>query len=343
MPVPNTNASHDFIFAKLHGLWANAVKGDALDKLLRSGTPEALQRNLHAFGLDAPTREEFNKELMAREIRFLDRTARLLDEAAAEFYRSLIAKTYYSNLKTILHYRFFPEREADVSWLLIDAPGLPSFNAEQLLEATGTAAFIARLPLSSGMTVEALAEIVLALEKDKDIMVAECALDRICYANVLAHANSVPLDMRATCKELVECEIDITNICMLLRNIKTYKLDGKRLERLWLQGGALLSPEQLSQLATADSVPKVVDLFPKLYGNMLEPLKETALFHSENRLWNHLYSLAAKAFRDFDNEALSIAAFPFLVHFEALNIGRVYEAVHFGIPTRDMQDMMIGA
>ena len=95
MPVPNTNASHDFIFAKLHGLWANAVKGDALDKLLRSGTPEALQRNLHAFGLDAPTREEFNKELMAREIRFLDRTARLLDEAAAEFYRSLIAKTYY--------------------------------------------------------------------------------------------------------------------------------------------------------------------------------------------------------------------------------------------------------
>ena len=343
MPVSNTNASHDFIFAKLHGLWANAVKGDALDKLLRSGTPEALQRNLHAFGLDMPSREEFNKELLAREIGFLDRTARLLDEAAAEFYRSLIAKTYYSNLKTMLHYRFFPEREADVSWLLIDAPGLPSFKAEQLLEATGTKAFIAQLPLSSGMTAEALSNIIIALEKDKDIMAAECALDRMCYANILTHASAVPLDMRATCKELVECEIDITNICMLLRNIKTYKLDGKRLERLWLQGGAQLSLAQLSQLATAESIPKVVELLPKLYGNMLEPLKETALYHSENRLWNHLYGLAAKAFRDFDNEALSIAAFPFLVHFEALNIGRVYEAVHFGIPTRDMQDMMIGA
>ena len=130
---------------------------------------------------------------------------------------------------------------------------------------------------------------------------------------------------------------------MLLRNVKTYKLDGKRLERLWLQGGALLSPELLSQLATSESVPKAVSLLPRLYGNMLDPLKETALFHSENRLWNHLYGLAAKAFRDFDNEALSIAAFPFLVHFETLNIGRVYEAVHFGIPTRDMQDMMIGA
>ena len=343
MPVPNTNASHDFIFAKLHGLWANAVKGDALDKLLRSGTPDALQRNLHAFGLDAPTREEFNKGLMARELGFLDRIARLLDNDAAEFYRSLIAKTYYSNLKTMLHYRFFPEREADVSWMLLEAPGLPSFNAEQLLEADSTKAFIAQLPLSSGMTAEALAEIILALEKDKDIMAAECALDRMCYANILAHAAAVPMDMRATCKELVECEIDITNICMLLRNIKTYKLDGKRLERLWLQGGTLLSPERLSQLAMAESVPKVVPLLPKLYGNMLDPLKDTALFHSENRLWNHLYGLAAKAFRDFDNEALSIAAFPFLVHFEALNIGRVFEAVHFGIPTRDMQDMMIGA
>ena len=343
MPAPNTNASHDFIFAKLHGLWANAVKGDALDKLLRSGTPEALQRNLHAFGLDSPTREEFNKGLLAREIGFLDRTARLLDSAAAEYYRALIAKTYYSNLKTMLHYRFFPEREADVSWLLIDAPGLPFFNAELLLEATSTKAFIAQLPLSSGMTAEALAEVVLALEKDKEIMAAECALDRMCYANILAHAEAAPVDMRATCKELVKCEIDITNICMLLRNVKTYKLDGKRLERLWLQGGAQLSPEQLSQLATAASVPKVVPLLPKLYGNMLEPLKETALYHSENRLWNHLYGQAAKAFRDFDNEALSIAAFPFLVHFEALNIGRVYEGVHFGIPTRDMQDMMIGA
>ena len=343
MPVPNTNASHDFIFAKLHGLWANAVKGDVLDKLLRSGTPESLQRNLHAFGLDMPSREDFNKELMAREIGFLDRTARLLDNAAAEFYRALIAKTYYSNLKTMLHYRFFPEREAEVFWLLIEAPGLPSFNAEQLLEVSGTQAFIEQLPISSGMTSEALADVVLALEKDKEIMAAECALDRMCYANILAHAATVPIDMRATCMELVECEIDITNICMLLRNVKTYKLDGKRLERLWLRGGSQLSPEQLSQLATAESVQKVVSLLPKLYGNMLEPLKDSALFHSENRLWNHLYGLAAKAFRDFDNEALSIAAFPFLVHFEALNIGRVYEAVHFGIPTRDMQDMMIGA
>ena len=153
----------------------------------------------------------------------------------------------------------------------------------------------------------------------------------------------VPMDMRATCKKLVQTEIDIINICMLLRNVKTYKLDTKRLERLWLIGGNELDQKQLNKLATLKNITNVIAQLPKAYGNLLAPLSNMPLFHSENKLWNYLYDRTTRAFRDFNNEALSIAAFPFLVHFEALNIGRIYEGVHFGIPTRDMQDMMIGA
>ena len=343
MPVPDTNASHDFIFAKLHGLWANSVMCNGLEKLLKSGTPEALQRNLYPFGLDAPTRDAFHKNLMAREFSLLERIAKLLDRPSAQYYRAFIAKSYFNNLKTILHYRFFPEREADINRLLIDAPGLPPFNTESLLKPGSTTAFASSIPLSSGITHDELFDIIFTLEKDKDIMVAECALDRICYRNLLNHAKAVPLDMRATCTSLIRAEIDVMNICMLLRNVKTYKLDADRLERLWLLGGAQLDTKQLAELASLNTVSKVISKLPKTYGNLLEPLKDSLLFHCENKLWNHLFDLASKAFREFNDEAFSIAAFPLLIHFEALNIGRIYEGVHFGIPTRDMQDMMIGA
>ena len=80
MSIPNTNASHDFIFAKLHGLWANAIRGDTLERLLRSGTPEALQRNLHDVGIDASKRETFHRNLLMREFNTLTTISRLLDE-----------------------------------------------------------------------------------------------------------------------------------------------------------------------------------------------------------------------------------------------------------------------
>ena len=97
MSIPTTNASHDFIFAKLHGRWANAIRGDALEKLLKSGTPEALQRNLHDVGLDASRREEFHRNLLLREYNTLKSLSRLLDERTAGYYHALMSKGYFED------------------------------------------------------------------------------------------------------------------------------------------------------------------------------------------------------------------------------------------------------
>ena len=343
MSIPNTNASHDFIFAKLHGLWANAIRDDALEKLLKSGTPEALQRNLLDVGIDASKREGFHRNLLLREFNILSGISKLLDERSSRYYHAIMSKGYFEDLKTMLHYRFFPEHNIGIEEMLTGLPGAPTSNAKELMASKSTDEFLGKIFYDFGVELEHLAELVAALEKSHDIMQAECALDQAHYDFVLKSTASAPLDIGRAALEMTATEIDIENICMLLRNIRTYHLDDKRMASFWFKGGLFLDPTRLSALLPSKNLKEAVTQLPSSYQRMLDPFTDSELYLSENALWNHIYDKALRLFRDFDNPSLSIVAYPFLLRFETQNVSRIYEGVRFGIPARDMKDMMIGA
>ena len=343
MSIPTTNASHDFIFAKLHGLWANAIHGDALEKLLKSGTPEALQRNLHDVGLDASRREEFHKNLLMREYNTLKSLSRLLDERTAGYYHALMSKGYFEDLKTILHYRFFPEHNVGIDEMLTGLPCSPVTDSKALMESKSMEEFLSKIVYDFGMDEDSLSKIAYALEKGHDIMMAECALDQAHYDHVLGSSKEAPMDIWREASEITTIEIDIENICMLLRNIRTYHLGGKRMASFWLKGGLHLDAERLSELLSARDVKSAVAQLPAAFQRLLGPFTEAELYLCENALWNHLYDKAMRLFRDFDRPSLSIVAYPLLLRFETQNVSRIFEGVRFGIPARDMKDMMIGA
>ncbi|MBQ7652430.1 MAG: V-type ATPase subunit [Victivallales bacterium] len=343
MSIPNTNASHDFIFAKLHGLWANAIRGDALEKLLRSGTPEVLQRNLHDVGIDASRREGFHRNLLMREFNTLSSISRLLDDRSSRYYHAIMSKGYFEDLKTILHYRFFPEHNIGIEEMLTGLPGAPTGNVRELMASKSTEGFLEGIVCDFGVEKELLASLVAKLDKEHDIMQAECALDQAHYDFVMKATAAAPLDIGRAATDMTATEIDMENICMLLRNIRTYHLADKRMASFWLKGGLSLSPERLSGLLSSRDVKEAVSQLPPGFQRLLEPFTEAELYLSENALWNHLYDKALRLFRDFDTPSLSIVAYPFLLRFETQNVSRIYEGVRFGIPARDMRDMMIGA
>ena len=343
MSIPNTNASHDFIFAKLHGLWANAIRGDALEKLLRSGTPEALQRNLLDVGIDASKREGFHRNLLLREFNTLSDISRLLDERSSTYYHAIMSKGYFEDLKTILHYRFFPEHNIGIEEMLTGLPGAPTENVKELMASKSTEEFLGRIIYDFGVAERQLADLVAKLEKEHDIMQAECALDQAHYDFVMKATAVVPMDIGTAAREMTATEIDIENICMLLRNIRTYHLAEKRMASFWFKGGQLLDTARLTGLLPSNNIADAVAKLPPVFQRMLEPFTGAELYLSENALWNHLYDKALRLFRDFDNPSLSIVAYPFLLRFETQNVSRIYEGVRFGIPARDMKDMMIGA
>ncbi len=343
MSIPNTNASHDFIFAKLHGLWANAIRDDALDKLLRSGTPEALQRNLHDFDIDASKREMFHRNLLMREFNILSAISKLLDERSSKYYHAIMSKGYFEDLKTILHYRFFPEHNVSIEEMLTGLPCAPTSNAKELMASKSQEEFLSKITYDFGVDLEHLAKLVAELEKNHDIMQAECVLDQAHYDFVRKATSTAPLDIAKAALEMTATEIDIENICMLLRNIRTYHLPDKQMSSFWLKGGLFLDAARLSELLPSKTVGAAVSQLPSTFQRMLEPFTDAELYLSENALWNHLYDKALRLFRDFDNPSLSIVAYPFLLRFETQNVSRIYEGVRFGIPARDIKDMMIGA
>lgn len=342
MPVPATNASHDFLFAKLHGMWANAVKGEALQRLTNSGTTENLVRELRSFGLDASSRSAFHKNLILREMKQLAAIQAQLDDATGAFFGGLIDRVFYDNIKTVLHYYFFPKEKTDISYLLVELPQHPPLPVDELLQAPSLEAFVRMLPVVD--LEDHLDDIARELAEDHDIMAAECKIDKVHYRDLLRLSSGTPLDIRQEAVLAVRRNIDIINLSMLLRDIYLYHFAAEKMAGFWIGGGELLSPDELSALVASNGdVPRTIHALPRVFRELLEPFAAAELYLCENALWNYLCRYVYSLFRDYNHPAWSIVAYPFLLRFETLNIGRVYEGVHFAIPPRDMQDMMIGA
>ena len=87
MQKPVINTSDEFIFAKLHGMWANAAKDARLAQLANAGSVDEIIRLLAEYKLDASRRELFHRNLLQREIESLSAISAQLDKRTAEYAR----------------------------------------------------------------------------------------------------------------------------------------------------------------------------------------------------------------------------------------------------------------
>ncbi|NOY80823.1 MAG: V-type ATPase subunit [Kiritimatiellaeota bacterium] len=332
--------SHEFLFAKLHGMWAKALAGAPLQALIEGRADSALFRLLAERGIEPRDRPRVQKGLLTHLIGVLGGVMRLTGADAAAFYRRLIERFHIENLKTILHYRYFPERDVDIQVLLIESPFLPHLEAEALLDASSIHRFFQMLPELDQRSQ--LLPILVELDDSHDLFVAEAHLDQLYFRGLLGALPELSPQVREAAEELVKTEADVNNVIILLRNAALYNLPGDRIVELLLPGGALLTASAARQLAEAGNPESIRQHLPMLYKRQLEGLDPDGLHLWENGLWRLLYRQAYRRFRDFDQPGASVAAFPYLKRFETLNIGRIYEGFHFELETEDILAMMIG-
>ena len=337
MQTSAINISHEFIFAKLHALWANAAKGERLTQLANAGSADEIIRLLGEHNLDASSRELFQRNLLQREIESLSAISSQLDKRTAGFYRAFVERVYFDNLKALLHGKF-SGRAADVRHVAANIPGIPEIPADELFGQDSAESFLKIL--NPALFPVEIGAIVRKLFADADVMSMECELDKLAYRHLLSRAEDVPMDVRSACKTLVKMEIDIINLHMLMRLVRTYRLDRATAAAIWIDGGTV-SPAQLTALSGEGTPADVVAKLPAAFRSVLQPFTAADLYVSENALWKMLYKQAKKYFSDYDRMELSIVAFPFLRHFETLNIGRICEGIRFGMRPQDVQDMLI--
>ncbi len=341
MLLPTIQASCDFVSARLHGLMAKAVRGEALENLARSATEELLLRNLRNLGIECTGRQEFHEFIYARELGELNSMARMLDNRGAAYYLARESCVYFENLKTALHSRF-SRSDMDSGYVFISAPNMPDFDGKALESARDTREFVRRLPLYGELKRDRLASIVRELDETRNLMLADSMVDHAFYDEVWSALDGLNSVVGSEARRLVGIEIDILNLNMLMRNARTYHFDASVMSGLWLDRGCVLGKRKLTELAGRENVQEIRTALGGKYGRILESVEGTELYLSENALWKYLWHEARHSFFMMDEPALAIAAFPFLAHFETLNLGRIYEGVYFGIPSQNILEMMIG-
>lgn len=333
------NVGHEYMFARLHGMWASAQRGEAIQALVRAQDEEQLVHMLKDRGINADHYDTFQEQLQLREIDILNGIRKKLDSRTADFYGAFVHRVYYNNVKTLLHHRYFKEREKNANNLVVDLPEYP-IDVDHALSVASTEEFLKCL--HAGDEYDIIRDCVLKLEQTGDIIMAECTLDKLAYGNLLASARKLPRSMRGDALELVGDEIDILNIGALLRIVRTYRFTSERVHPMWLDGGNLLEEAQLTALSQYESIKDVIAHLPHEYSNQLSSLVGGELYLIEHKLWTGHYHLALKIFRGTQSFDQVLVAFPFLQHYETRNIGRIFEGIHFGVQPRDMLDMIIG-
>ena len=127
--------SHEYMFARLHGLWSHLVRGEALEALIRSEDEEHLVRQLRGLGIECEKYDTFHRQLKVREMRMLDGIRRQVGGAVGEFYRALMRHQFFTNVKTLLHQRsdYFHEHRHDVGPQLVELPFEEPIDVEAAL------------------------------------------------------------------------------------------------------------------------------------------------------------------------------------------------------------------
>lgn len=335
------NAGPEFLFARLHGLWARSLHGDALHTLIRAENEDHLMRLLRDHGFEVESYGSFHRSLKLRELADLDDLRAQAEPAAAVFLRAFMRRTWYDNLKALLHYYFFKERTRDIDRLVVDVPTETPLDKNALRKAATVGAFIAalHLPADAAAVVDCIR--ALAADRDKDIVLAESTLDRLCFHELMEAAGNLPSGLRKAAVSLVGHEIDIINIGTMLRLVRTYRFEPPRASQMWLEDGALLPAKVLTELAQSPDAAHAIALLPPLYRHPLEPLALGDLYLLENRLRNSLYQEAMRIFRNTEQFDQVLVGYLYLRHFETVNVGRVFEGIHFGVQPKDLFDMLI--
>jgi vacuolar-type H+-ATPase subunit C/Vma6 len=264
----------------------------------------------------------------------------LLKPGLAAYYDLFIDTFFVENLKTLLHYHWFPERDVDIRLLLVESPHLPTLNLDGLLSAPTVHRLYQLLP--DHRVKPNLLPILVELDDTRDFFTAEARIDCLMYSSVLDCADRAPITVRKQARDLLSLEIDIRNLIMLLRNAALYHIPAEGLRELFVEGGGLLSSSILKELDGVETSQAVVARLPSPFGPRLAPLRDRELYLSENALWDLLYDRARALFRDFNRPETAVVAFPYLKRFEAINLARVFEGFHFGLPAPVIRSMMIG-
>ena len=333
------NLNADYLFPKLHLMWAQSVHGERLAALVNSGSSDALERVLVSMGVDCSDRREVQRQLASAVFRKILPLTAALPGGMLEYYRLFMARHFLDNVKTVLRYRQGTEglAPAELQALLLDVPGFPQVEADVSgvlrLREGGV------LPESWRREFKEVSE---ALLSTGDIFAAENRLDLFYWRQILACLAGMPDELGEAVRSFVGQEADIRNVMMTLRSLKLYRMPADVIRRSLLPGGRYLKSDGLDRIASAISEEDLLSKLPAPLAGVVREALPRGLPEVEDALWEYLWGRACRMFRDYSQPELSVAVFPFMKWMEMQNLYRLHEGLYIGLPVEELRLLVIG-
>ncbi|MBP5640436.1 MAG: V-type ATPase subunit [Victivallales bacterium] len=333
------NARAEYLFARIHALRARAFHGAALQELARAGSEEQFLRVLHNNGIEVDEQQAFSKSLQIRELGILNGLMKQMRSSLASFYHAFMFRTFYKNLKTLLRFRYFQDDTLTLQSLLVPMPFGMSWDVPRILRAESLEDFLTLIHIDEN--IDDVGSCIRKLMKTRDMILAESELERLSYGGVLSSAKRLPNILRGDAVRLVCNEIDVQNISMMLRNVSMYHYKPERMSQMWLEGSDSLSVDLLTEGSRCKEVREAIDLLPDKYRSILLKKSGGELQDLEDTVWKLSLKDAKKTHSQTLDFRQPLVAYPFLLHFESVNLCRIHECVHFGMSPKEIQGMLI--
>ncbi len=339
MNAPHLDLTSDFLFPKIHSLWAEALRGDRLNLFLQANSLPNLKRYLAAANIDAEKRDVIEKRLVERLLKALAHIEALLRPAESAFYRACAERWFIENVKTCFRLLHVPNAELDPEYVLLASPLVPDV-APALKRARDVEQFVELMPETDYRP--RLTEIAAALSAGGDLLRAESHADDLYYRRLHEVSGRLPRRVRGLALTLCGMEADIQNLVTAFRNASLYRFGPDRIADLFIGVALHIDRETLIFLSQQDVEKMPLDAIPNPYRHALLNLwRRQPMYICENALWRLLFTTAERAFRDYGRPDESVVAFPYLKAAEAVNLGRLFEGLYFGLPVPQIRDMMI--
>jgi vacuolar-type H+-ATPase subunit C/Vma6 len=328
-----STASADFIIAKVRGMRSKLFEGNRLAALADSKSLPELFRRVRP-GDTFEGHLAFERDLLADQIRELDRISRHLSGRVLQLVRWLLVHYELENLKVALRAYVSKKTVAEAEAVTAPVPAWLALPMSRLFDAPDLRRFAAQVP------VEEFREAMLqAIEADKapDSPTIETALDAAYCRRLLQLSDGTDEWIR----KLAAFDVDLRSLSFVLRSKFNYNLPLSEIRPSIVTSGLYLTPDFVERLYAAHDLAQAINALPSDFFPREKWRGILSLQQLDEALLLQQYRLAARCFLESIVAIPAVVAYCYIKRIEFANLVRVTESVRHSLPRADVERRLL--
>ncbi len=317
----------DFLLAKVHGLRSMLYEGDALRRLLQTGSLVQLAGTLfpgESFG----DHYGLQRRLAVRYSGLIWQIVRLTGGRKRRVFEWLAMRTLLENLKVLVRCRSLPgDPLAETARFLTPCPFTPHIELRDAMDARDTAALAVKIPsdaLSAG-----LMRFEREFRESENPFYLEVGLDQAYYQELRDRTGCLHAHNRERVALLVRREIVMYDLLAALRARTVHDMPADEVRPLLVEMPPLTG-DVLDKLSSIGTLADLGDCLPGELSDYATPGAGT-IDLLERHIWCRSHRLAARQFVACGQNIGCVTAYCMLRRIELINLIRVVEGVRLNM------------